>query len=228
MGEGRDAGSRFCACSPCLESPDSAASNYPASLSSRAQSSDHDRAEFGARDRVGSGPHCGRHSTGTELERNIVSASSVRPANGCRYNAAGTFQPSDVLPVQGRLRLLQHSRRRTPLPECRIDLRDALCGCRCDQGPRCLLPGSCRRDKGTPRGLVGEPIQSGLFRPSRERPRRPRRQMLMPHETETAKPNPRRQSITNREKGPAPAARQDSVRSAKSHARRLRAARPRR
>jgi NAD(P)-dependent dehydrogenase (short-subunit alcohol dehydrogenase family) len=63
------------------------------------QPSDHDRAESGARDGLNSGPHRRRYSTSIDLERSIVSAGSVHPAEGRQHDAAGTFRPSDLLPL---------------------------------------------------------------------------------------------------------------------------------
>src|SRR5207249_2278398 len=64
----------------------------------------------------------------------------------------GTNGPLDLLPLQRRLRLLQHSDRRGPIRECRLDPRNSLCSGRRDQGPRRLLSRSRRLDRDTASG----------------------------------------------------------------------------
>src|SRR5207253_654878 len=114
----------------------------------RTQPPDYDRAESGAGHRVGRGPRHRGHPNCAYVERGWLRCGPVHPAKGCRHDAAETNGPSHLLPLQGRLRLLQHSSRRRPICECGVDLRGTVCSRRRDQGSRRFLSRSCRRDRG--------------------------------------------------------------------------------
>jgi hypothetical protein len=95
------------------------------------------------------------HEVGAVVEhllravRGESSAGPVRTAQRCRHVPAGADGPCHLLPIQGRLQLLQHPNWGRQISERRVDLPGSVYGSRRDQGQARLLPRSCRFDRGT-------------------------------------------------------------------------------
>jgi 3-oxoacyl-[acyl-carrier protein] reductase len=99
-----------------------------------------------------------------DAPRGELSSCAVCAAQGRRYGAARADGPRHLLPLQGRLRLLQHPRRRRARGERRLDLRGPPRGGHRDQGPRRVLPRPGRCDRGAAGPLEQIP-PAGFTRP---------------------------------------------------------------
>jgi hypothetical protein len=92
----------------------------------RSRPSDHHRAEPRPR-----GRHLGRardrgQPRDANPARGELSARAVHPAQGCGHGGTRSLRHHDLLPIQGRRRVFQHSGRRQALGRCDLDLRGAL------------------------------------------------------------------------------------------------------
>src|SRR6266852_5192608 len=90
-----------------------------------------------------------RYPRGPDSEGSGRSPAAIRPAQGRRYDATATDRAPDVLSLQGRVHLLQHSRRRRAVGQRGLELRNSSCRRIGNPGIPGVLPGPgrCHRDR---------------------------------------------------------------------------------